>query len=718
MHVLFIIISVGFLNIVKSYTNEWRSEYGYPTPSPQEIMVDSVNYIGLVLLGAHNENNNNNMALSPYGVTSVLVVLNEGLEGKALNEILEATLLPLDIDVIRIGLRDIHRHLKSYFIPREGFLGGLTFNCDNVTLKPHYENILKFYGFNVEEFNIDFFSNLSSTHVTTSTSNNVHSTTKQQSTTTTTQIIASTTKEITTTEYGQSAEISTSTPTTVLATDSTSIISTATTSTSNAIIETRETTSTISEATAKPKSEEMELIETLSTATVSDVTTTVLATPQTGTTTTTQPTELTATTIGSTGITFTTVTDSITTAVNYTSTATTPFSTDSSTFSSLYTATGSTLTFDASSTSIPTTTNFITADTEPFNATDDSTTTSVSPPTTITEMITSTTTKSTVTASNADVQSTTEPIETAPTSDQSVATNSPEDFIITSSTTIESNLESTNPVDTTFDTSAESESDTSIRRKKNAFLNVFATLKLRPAVEFVGYKSNKRPSRSFKDYHIAKYYDSSAPSHIITRYEPTNPSSFFVADKVREPNINFVTYDTVLPFRYISYLNALAITFPLDSDKYYLLLLLPIDEAGINNLVDNMMSTTLKQIIYNLQPTRVKATIPNFRLKGFTILTPTLQKLGIKSIFEPRRADFSKMTDSKNIYVTNVEQAITVTIRNYVNSTNPFRNEIHQRRGPVIFNADHPFLYFVMDSDIHVTLVAGKVVNPLNSRIS
>jgi len=227
-----------------------------------------------------------------------------------------------------------------------------------------------------------------------------------------------------------------------------------------------------------------------------------------------------------------------------------------------------------------------------------------------------------------------------------------------------------------------------------------------------------RTARSVIDYLIARYHDNNAQSHLASSYQPIKPTTFAVNGKIREPNISFMTYDTVLPFGYISYLNALALTFPLDSTKYYLLLILPVDEMGIDTLINNMMSTTLKQIIYNLQPTRVKATIPSFMLKGYVILTPTLQKLGIRQIFEPRHADFSRMTDDKDIYVTNIEQAVTVTIRNYVDPATLQNNNQHfRRRGPVQFLADHPFLYFVMDSQIHVALMAGKVINPLNSRI-
>lgn len=40
--------------------------------------------------------------------------------------------------------------------------------------------------------------------------------------------------------------------------------------------------------------------------------------------------------------------------------------------------------------------------------------------------------------------------------------------------------------------------------------------------------------------------------------------------------------------------------------------------------------------------------------------------MGVRKVFEPRQADFTPMTDDKRIYVTNIEQAITVNIRNYV----------------------------------------------------
>lgn len=146
----------------------------------------------------------------------------------------------------------------------------------------------------------------------------------------------------------------------------------------------------------------------------------------------------------------------------------------------------------------------------------------------------------------------------------------------------------------------------------------------------------QRKARSVVDYLIAKYHDNSYDTplydyhhqHRRPTYIPDEPLTFLAHGKYRESKINFMVYDTVLPFLYVPHLNALALSFPLDNTKYYLLLLLPLDPQGIDDLIcDLRLNGSLKNIIKNLKLTHVKATIPSFTLKGFVVLTPTLQKV-------------------------------------------------------------------------------------------
>lgn len=156
--------------------------------------------------------------------------------------------------------------------------------------------------------------------------------------------------------------------------------------------------------------------------------------------------------------------------------------------------------------------------------------------------------------------------------------------------------------------------------------------------ELVETTTATRARRSLVDYFIARFYDGQ-PAADDFSYEQPIPStqkkqSFLVSGKLQEPHVHFMTYEAVLPFFYIHTLNALALKFPLDSPKYYLLLVLPVDDEGIDRLIcDIGNSITLKQIVSHLRPTYVRAVIPSFMLRGFVILTSSLQKVTFNLLF-------------------------------------------------------------------------------------
>lgn len=141
-------------------------------------------------------------------------------------------------------------------------------------------------------------------------------------------------------------------------------------------------------------------------------------------------------------------------------------------------------------------------------------------------------------------------------------------------------------------------------------------------------ETNKRNQRSIIDYIIARYYDDYyiPKKHHYPKFHNRIP--FFVDGFRREDRTHFMTYDTVLPFFYIESLEALALSFPLDSANYYLLLILPVREHGIDDLICDLKRTPdLKFIIRNMKYTHVKAIIPSFTLNGHVNLTPSLQKV-------------------------------------------------------------------------------------------
>lgn len=177
-------------------------------------------------------------------------------------------------------------------------------------------------------------------------------------------------------------------------------------------------------------------------------------------------------------------------------------------------------------------------------------------------------------------------------------------------------------------------------------------------------------------------------------------------------------YFAVLPFAYFPSLHAVALEFPLDDPRYNIILMMATDRRDTYRLARDLGGKSLRLLRKQLQATWVRATIPSFMLRGFVTLTSFLQRLGILDVFEPRTADLSPMTPDLGVYARDVQQSIGVNIRNYMKPDRTHsRNGLFERAGPVPFTVVHPFLYFIVDAETSVVLIAGRVNDPLNSRI-
>lgn len=89
--------------------------------------------------------------------------------------------------------------------------------------------------------------------------------------------------------------------------------------------------------------------------------------------------------------------------------------------------------------------------------------------------------------------------------------------------------------------------------------------------------------------------------------------------------------------------------------------------------------------------------------------------MGVLDIFEPTRADFSPMTDLRGLYTRHVEQSVNVNIRTHSNEHLNRRSAYH--KNPVELSANHPFFFVIMDNELDVAILAGRILNPINSRI-
>ncbi|KAL1394344.1 hypothetical protein pipiens_003078 [Culex pipiens pipiens] len=200
--------------------------------------------------------------------------------------------------------------------------------------------------------------------------------------------------------------------------------------------------------------------------------------------------------------------------------------------------------------------------------------------------------------------------------------------------------------------------------------------------------------------------------------EDTIEHNFYLSE-TETVKVPYKIYNTILKYAYIERLQSTVLELELDSDDYMLIIILPDYEFGLSNLMkllqigDNVPN--LRDIVKQMTPSWVKTIVPKFNLKGNIILTSDLQNMGINDIFEPARADFTPMTEDPLIYAKHIEQSININIR--TQSLQQLKRFTSLYKNPIELAINYPFLFCILDKEMDLALITGRILNPLNSRI-
>lgn len=178
----------------------------------------------------------------------------------------------------------------------------------------------------------------------------------------------------------------------------------------------------------------------------------------------------------------------------------------------------------------------------------------------------------------------------------------------------------------------------------------------------------------------------------------------------------YKVFNSILRFNYIQSIRSSVLELELDTPDYDLLIMIPDYEFGLDFLLEALkLAPSLRVIRQEMKPRWVQAIVPDFKLKGNIFLTNDLQNMGILEVFEPSRADFSPMTNESDIYVKHIEQSINVHLR--TRPADQLKRHIGPFNRPIEVSVNHPFLFFIVDKEIDVAIMAGRVLNPVNVRI-
>jgi serpin B len=159
-------------------------------------------------------------------------------------------------------------------------------------------------------------------------------------------------------------------------------------------------------------------------------------------------------------------------------------------------------------------------------------------------------------------------------------------------------------------------------------------------------------------------------------------------------------------------------------DDVEMLVLLPDHINQFSSLEQKLEPSALDAWVGNAERKLVEVTLPKFRNTELLHLTAAARALGLAVAFSKHQADFSGIARlvSRRLYVSNVLQktyvdidekgteaaAATALIMNET-VTASYQQPIEQ---PIVFDADHRFVYLIRDETTGDILFIGRMANP------
>jgi serpin B len=158
---------------------------------------------------------------------------------------------------------------------------------------------------------------------------------------------------------------------------------------------------------------------------------------------------------------------------------------------------------------------------------------------------------------------------------------------------------------------------------------------------------------------------------------------------------------------------------PYKSAELSMLVFLPNDASGLRALEQSLTSPNMKQWFGQLrQVPKVVLTLPKFKMTQQLELRDTLGAMGMPLAFDAR-ADFSRMTDNRGLFISAAihkayidvnEEGTEAAAATGIRMMRP--TMVRVQTPPIIFLADHPFIFLIRDNRSGGVLFIGRVTDP------
>jgi serpin B len=145
--------------------------------------------------------------------------------------------------------------------------------------------------------------------------------------------------------------------------------------------------------------------------------------------------------------------------------------------------------------------------------------------------------------------------------------------------------------------------------------------------------------------------------------------------------------------------------------------LLPKTASGLPGLEKLLTPENMAGWFGNLSSRSVQVSLPKFRAESEFSLAKTLARMGMPTAFTAK-ADFSGITTNRSLAISEVVHKAFVDVSEQgteaAAATGVAVRALAMRKTepPVVFRADHPFLFLIRDTRTEVVLFIGRLMNP------
>jgi len=170
-------------------------------------------------------------------------------------------------------------------------------------------------------------------------------------------------------------------------------------------------------------------------------------------------------------------------------------------------------------------------------------------------------------------------------------------------------------------------------------------------------------------------------------------------------------------FAYAEHARVQALRLPYEGGRQVCEIYLPRERDGLPALEAKLTARWLDAWTDRWRPHTVAVALPRFAFAAKFELGPTLAAMGMPTAFSVD-ADFSGITTAARLAITNVVHEAAVAVDEAGTEAAAATAVVMARCGatpaspPVVFMADHPFLFLIRDTETGAVLFLGRLVNP------